>query len=176
MSRVNHCCVRIDGVSQFLRCLHKNQLGSREPNGIVKSTPAAHHDDFILQSRSVGKLPDIFWIATSHACRSSGCHRASRPGSDHAGFGASQFSETPAGGMLQFEHVDEVFCSLSLCRLHFGKFQRAAQVCPGAPAINDGLYAEARVDVLARVFAERSGGTGERVFSSNLAQQRRCCG
>src|SRR5437016_13939559 len=60
MSRVNHRCVRIDCVSQLLRCLHKNQLGSREPNGIVKSTPAAHHDDFILQSVVSGSCQIYF--------------------------------------------------------------------------------------------------------------------
>ena len=149
MSGVDHRGVLVDGVSQFLGCSDENQLGARQPNSIVKCTPAAHHDDFLLQSRSVGKLPDIFWIAAGHARSGSGGHRASRPGSDHASFGTGQFSKTPAGRMLQFKHVYEVFRSLSLRRPHFGKFQRTAQVCPGAPAINDGLYSETRVDVLA---------------------------
>ncbi len=159
-----------------MRRFGENELGSGEADGVVESAAAADHDDFVLQAGGVGKLPNIFRIAAGHAGSSGGGHGARCAGSDHASFSAGEFSETAAGAMLQFEHVDEIFGGFALGRGDFRKFQRAAEIGPGAAAIDDGFYAEARVDILSGIFAERGGRGSERFLGGNLSEQRRSSG
>src|SRR4029077_18860827 len=82
--------------------------------------------------------------------------------------------KTTASRMLQVEHVDEILPCLSLGRLPFGKFQRATQICPSPPAIDDSLYAQAGIHIFATRFSKRRGGIGEYASGGNLAQQRHC--
>ena len=74
--------------------------------------------------------------------------------------------------MLQLEHIYEIFGSLSLCSSYLGEFQRTTQVRPSAAAVDYGLDAETRVNILAWILAQRGCSGGKGIFSGNLAKQR----
>ena len=79
------------------------------------------HDDFLLQTSGVGKLPDLGRIVSGNAGRGSGRHGAGRAGRHHAGFRARKLGQALAGGVLQLKNIDEMMRGGLLGGADFGQ-------------------------------------------------------
>ena len=120
---VNHRGLVVDGVRDFLGRFDEDQICTGQPDGTVERAAATGHDDLMSHTGRIRQLPNFCRVGARHARRRRCCHRSRRAGSDHPGFGASQFGQFAAGGILQFDHVDEMVRSFGLCGAHFRELQ-----------------------------------------------------
>ena len=73
---VDHGRVFVDCIRKLFRGKRENQFRSGQPDGAIKCASPAHHDDFMLQTRSIGQLPDVPVIGAGHARSRCGRHGA----------------------------------------------------------------------------------------------------
>ena len=174
---VDHGGVLIDGAANLIVRAREHQLCAGQPDGAVERAAPAVHDDFVLEAGGVGELPDLGGIGSGHARRGGRGHGACRARGHHAGFRARKLREPPAGRVLQLEDIDEMLRGGLLGGADFRQLERAAQIGPGAAAIDERPHADARIDIVVRGhLAHRAQSFLREILRGNVGKQRRGAG
>src|SRR5207244_2874452 len=93
-------------------------------------------------------------------------------GGHNARLRTSQLRQAASNRTLEIEHIHKIFGSFELSLADFRKLQRAAEIGPGAPAIDDGFHPQPGINILLRSLSHHRAGVSVHVASGNLAQQR----
>jgi len=124
---------------------------------IVADAVGLLDDDFAFEAGEVGELEDLFLVHAGEDAGGAEGEGGGGAGADHGGFGAEEFGDAFADGVVEFTEADEVLGGVVDGVHDFGLHERGGEHGVGASRVDE--RADAQVfEVVA--FGGRGGGGG----------------